>query len=155
MRKKFCIEMPLDSIGVHMKNRQIRMDDFISFLSIDMERIKSGFLGDCTGWTRLENKDNGIIITGGIVKGIEYLESIQREGNYHNNYNNYCTPLNILDLLTNCGVRYFIEYYEPEIRQIKKDLEDSISYHKQKQIDDEKQLYEIKEYIKSLTKPKE
>ena len=89
----------------------------MSFLKVPVVEIKD-HLGSCTGWTRYENKEIGLVICGGHVRGVEYLDSIQYKKNPSNTYNNYVNPFFIFDLLTNDGRKFFANYYETEILKI-------------------------------------
>jgi len=89
----------------------------MSFLKVPVVEIKD-HLGSCSGWTRYENKEIGLVIMGGCVRGVEYLDSIQYAKNPSNKYNNYVNPFFIFDLLTNDGRKFFANYYKNEILKI-------------------------------------
>lgn len=117
----------LDSNKIEIANNSdpIRMELFMSFLKVPVVKIKD-HLGSRNGWTRYENEEIGLIIGGGIVFGVEYLDDIQYTKNPSNKYNNYVNPFFIFDLLTNDGRNFFANYYKNEILKIISDTKSAL-----------------------------
>ena len=105
-----------DKVKINWNKNPIRMDQFISFLTVELTRSRD-HLGYENGWTLLENKD--LKIGGGIVNGIEYLDRIQYGIKLSNPYNNYVSPFYLFDIMTDEGKAFFAEYYKDEISKFK------------------------------------
>ena len=93
------------------------MNMFLGFITVDVEEIRD-HLDYSNGWTRYENKDNALIIRGGVYGGVEYLDSIQFGEKLHNRYNNYVNPFYIFDILNEEGKVFFVDYFKAEILAI-------------------------------------
>ena len=107
------------------------MDLFLSFLTVEVERSYD-HLGSSNGWTRLNNKQHRLIISGGVVGDTEYLDSIQYGTNLSNSFNNYVNPFYLFDILTKEGQSYFLEYYADDIDTIVATEKDGISIHERR-----------------------
>lgn len=116
-KKELYDKLDCNKIQITQNSDPIRMELFMSFLKVPVVEIKD-HLGSCSGWTRYENKEIGLVIMGGCVRGVEYLDSIQYAKNPSNKYNNYVNPFFIFDLLTNDGRKFFANYYKNEILKI-------------------------------------
>lgn len=90
---------------------------FLSFLTVMTQKQKD-FLGNCTGWTQ-HTGDNNLIITGGMVNNVEYLDHIQYGNKLDNKYNNFVNPFYLFPLMTDDGKKFFIDYYNDEIATLK------------------------------------
>lgn len=125
-KKELYGKLNSNKIEIANNSDPISMELFMSFLKAPVVKIKDN-LGSSTGWTRYENEEIGLVICGGRVCGVEYLDSIQYAKNPSNKYNNYVNPFFIFDLLTNDGRKFFANYYKNEILKIisdtKSDLE--------------------------------
>jgi len=106
-----------DKIKINWNKNPIKMDLFLSFLTIEVQRSYD-HLGSDTGWTRLVNKEAKLVIRGGIVNGIEYLDGIEYGDKLANRYNNYVNPFYLFDILTDEGKVFFTEYYKEDIQKI-------------------------------------
>jgi hypothetical protein len=124
----FYDKLQADKIKISWNKNPIKMDKFLSFLTINVERSYD-HLGSDTGWTRLNNKEHKLIIGGGIVGNIEYLDSVQYGIKLNNPYNNYVNPFYLFDILTKEGRAFFVEYYTSEIHVIVSAERDSIAFH--------------------------
>jgi len=113
MTNSFIKKLSYDKIKINWNKNPVRMDLFLSFLTVETERSK-GFLGECTGWTQLTG-DNGLIVSGGKVGGVEYLDHLQYKTKLDNPYNNYVNPLYLFEILNNEGKAFFLDYYSKEI----------------------------------------
>lgn len=107
-------KLPYDKVKIQWNKSPVRMDLFKSFLTIPVEK-QTGHLGECTGWTKYCNDEHNLNIGGGIVNGVDYLDSIQYRKNLHNKYNNFCTPFHLKDVMTKEGISFFKEYYKFDI----------------------------------------
>ena len=125
LRKEFYHKLDYNKININWNKNPIEMQLFLSFLIIDTER-STDHLGSCTGWTKLTNKKHKLEIGGGVVNGIEYLDSLRYKKGLHNQYNNWVTPFNMFELLTEKGKLFFFEYYEKDIELICKDADQTI-----------------------------
>lgn len=124
IRDLFYRKLDADKIKINWNLNPIRMDIFISFLTIPIKRNEKCF-GCDTGWTERTNKDSGLIIKGGIIKGIEYLESIKYGKNLDNPYNDFVNPFYLFEIFTDEGKKFFIEYYKEEINSIYEESHDN------------------------------
>ena len=93
------------------------MSVFLSFLTVECERIEN-HLGSSTGWTRLEFKEKNLILSGAIVRNVEYLENIQYGNRLGNQYNNFVNPFALFDIMTIEGKRFFVDYYKSDIEDL-------------------------------------
>lgn len=112
--KEFYGKLPNDKIKIHWNKNPIKMDKFLSFLTVKTTRSKD-HLGSCNGWTIHENKEIFLYVTGGIVNGNEWLDNIQFGRNLANSYNNYVNPFYLWEIMTKEGLDFFLTYYEDEI----------------------------------------
>ena len=124
-KKELYDKLDCNKIQIAYNSDPIRMELFMSFLKVPVVKIKD-HLGSCTGWTRYENEEIGLVIMGGRVRGVEYLDSIQYAKNPSNKYHNYVNPFFIFDLLTNDGRKFFADYYETEIMKIISDTKSAL-----------------------------
>lgn len=124
-KKELYDKLDSGKIEIAQNKNPIRMELFMSFLKVPVVKIKDR-LGSSTGWTRYENEEIGLVICGGRVRGVEYLDSIQYKKNPSNKYNNYVNPFFIFDLLTNAGRKFFANYYETEILKIISDTKSAL-----------------------------
>lgn len=124
-KKELYDKLDSNKIEIAHNSDPIRMEQFMSFLKVPVVKIKD-HLGSCTGWTRYENEEIGLVIMGGRVRGVEYLDSIRYAKNPSNKYHNYVNPFFIFDLLTNDGRKFFADYYETEILKIISDTKSAL-----------------------------
>lgn len=108
-------KLPNDKIKINWNKNPIKMDQFISFLTVGLTRSKK-HLGSDTGWTKLYGENN-LEISGGIVNGVEYLDSIKYKKNLHNGYNNFVSPFYLFEIMTDEGKDFFVEYYSDDIEK--------------------------------------
>lgn len=106
------------------------MDLFISFLTVPVEQTKN-HMGYDTGWTQRIG-DNGLIISGGIVNGIDYLDALQYGKNLDNPYNNYINPFYLFGIFTRAWRCFFMNYYKEEIDKLLKEKDENIEHLKSK-----------------------
>ena len=111
--REFLNHLPKDKTKINWNKNLIPMKLFLSFLTVDVERSRS-HLGSDTGWTRL-NGENGLVVSGGIVKNTEYLDNLRYGKNLDNPYNNYVNPFYLFGILNEEGKRFFRNYYKDEI----------------------------------------
>ena len=124
-KKELYAKLDSTKIEIAQNSDPIRMELFMSFLKVPVVKIKD-HLGSCTGWTRYENKEIGLVILGGRVCGVEYLDSIQYKKNPSNIYSHFVNPFFIFDLLTNDGRKFFANYYETDILKIISDTKSAL-----------------------------
>lgn len=111
-------ELKHDKIEINWNKKPIRMDLFISFLTIPTEK-SNDHLGSEMGWTKRFNTEHLLEIGGGIVRGVNYLNSIKYGKNLDNPYNNYVNPFYLFDIMTDEGKMFFINYYRDELVELK------------------------------------
>ena len=111
--KEFLTGLKGDKIKINWNKNPIKMDLFLSFLTVETERA-TGHLGHSNGWTKLLG-DNDLEINGGIVGRVEYLDSLKYGERLDNPYNNFINPFYLFDIFTNEGKVYFLDYYKEEI----------------------------------------
>lgn len=112
--KEFYGKLPDDKIKINWNKNPIKIDKFLSFLTVKTTRSKD-HLGSCNGWTLYENKELFLYVTGGIVNGNEWLDNIQFGRNLANSYNNYVNPFYLWEIMTQEGLDFFLAYYDNEI----------------------------------------
>jgi hypothetical protein len=149
LQKEFYSKLDDDKMKINRNKNLIPMDTFLSFLTIPVERSHS-HLGDTNGWTRLDNKDNKLIICGGNVSGVEYLDNIQFGEKLDNIYNNFVNPFYLFDILSRDGKQFFIEYYRDDISAIMKSHEDNVIFLTKKLMLAEELKNEIINEVKSM-----
>ena len=114
---KFLRGIKSDKIKINWNTKPIEMEKFLSFLTIETKVPEDGWLGKWNGWTKKVGK-NDLIITGGIVNRVEYIDSIQYGKRLENPYNNYVTPFSLWDIMTEEGREFFLDYYNDDIKSI-------------------------------------
>ncbi len=140
--KEFYGKLPDDKIKINWNKKPIKMEKFLSFLTVPTTRSKD-HLGSCDGWTKLKNKELNLSITGGIINRVEWLDHIQFGKNLANPYNNYVNPFYLWEILTKDGLDFFYEYYVDEITKRIKDMELKIK-------STEKQLSELTDFYNKI-----
>lgn len=144
LQKEFYSKLKDDKIKMNWNKNPIKMNEFLSFLTIEVERSRD-HIGSCNGWTKLFNKEHNFEISGGIVNGVEYLDSLQFGIKLGNQYNNYVNPFYLFEILNNKGKEFFFNYYKEDIEKIKTDISNKI-----KSLENE--LKETKELRKNIFK---
>lgn len=91
LKVNFYNKLKDDKIKINWNENPIRMELFLSFLTIEVERSRA-HLGSNNGWTKLYNKEHGLIVSGGVLGAIEYLDHIEYGIKLSNPYNNYVNP---------------------------------------------------------------
>jgi hypothetical protein len=115
--KRFLRKIDGGKIKIAKNKEPIKMNEFLSFLTVETKRPEREWLGKCNGWTKIEG-EGGLEITGGIVGGVEYLDHILYGENLDNPYNNYVNPFHLFDILTDEGKLFFLRYYSHDIKSI-------------------------------------
>jgi hypothetical protein len=117
IKDEFYNKLTSDKIKIKWNKDPIKMNVFLSFLKIKLIR-SNVHLGSCNGWTLFKNEDHKLMIGGGIVGGIEYLNTIQYGEGLSNPYSNYVNPFFIFDIMTREGRQFFIDYYKQDMEKI-------------------------------------
>lgn len=127
VQKEFYYKIGLtDKYKITSWNKHlIKMETFLSFLTIDTNRSKD-FLGSNNGWTQLENDKYKLQIMGGVYNEVEYLHAIKFGEKLDNVYNNFVNPFYLQDVMTKEGILFFIDYYNVEIKEILEENENEI-----------------------------
>lgn len=125
LKAVFYNKLQSDKIKINWNKNPIKMDLFLSFLTIKVERSHD-HLGSCTGWTKLYNKDRQLVVSGGIIEGVEYLDNLQYGTKLSNPYNNYVNPFFMFDILNTEGKAFFFQYYAEDINTIVKTEKDGV-----------------------------
>jgi len=116
----------LDSAkGKMNKGNPIRMDLFLSFLTVNTEAVEH-HVGASTGRT-MRTGEEDLVIEGCFVDGVEYLDGIEYGEKMHNCYNNFVNPFFLFNIMTEQGKKFFIDYYSDDIKEEVKAAEDQIS----------------------------
>lgn len=135
---KLIDKLPHDKIKINWNKNPVRMDLFLSFLTVEVKKSKN-HLGSDIGWTQHYGGDD-LFIHGGVVRlngeTVELLDSLEYKKNLHNKYNNFVTPLHARDVLSSDGVDFFIKYYSEEIEKLKNESLNRIDELKRKQKDE-------------------
>lgn len=138
LKKEFYSKLKNDKIKINWNKNPIKMDVFLSFLTVDVEIIRE-HLGSDTGWTKRQNKSLGLIVSGGCVNGVEYLDHLQLGEKLSNPYNNYVNPFYLFDILKKEGKAFFVDYYRDEIAAIVESNEKRIAFQ-ERQLEEQKTL---------------
>lgn len=141
----------LDShrIRISFNKRPIKMELFLSFLKVPVKR-SNDHLGSSNGWTKLYNKELNLIIGGGIVNSVEYLNDLQYGVKLDNPYSNYVNPFYLFDILNAEGQKFFLEYYKESIDEVVADLVSDVKQTEDSLERKRKLLYETLTQIEEL-----
>lgn len=131
LNDEFYKKLDYDKIKINWNKNPIEMTLFMSFLTVKVTKVEK-HLGSDTGWTKYENKEHKLIIDGGWVNQIEYLNRLQFGKNLHNPYQNYVSPFYMFEILTSKGKKFFLEYYKADIQNIKNTLDIEIEHLRSK-----------------------
>ncbi len=126
VKKGFYEKLDKGKIEIRQNDNPIKMSEFLSFLTIDVER-SSDHSGISYGWTMLFNAEYKLEIKGGIVRGVEYLHDLQFGTKLENRFNNYVNPFYLMDILNAKGRYFFYKYYKEEIISIKNAISEEIN----------------------------
>ncbi len=151
LKDSFYNKLNNDKIKINWNKNPIKMDLFISFLNVKLVRSHD-HLGSNNGWTKLNNESISLVIGGGFVNGIEYLDSIQFGRKLSNPYNNYVNPFYLFEIMTSEGQSFFVDYYKDDINNIVKSYEDKKNNAENNLKMARKELIDIKSEIEYLTK---
>lgn len=114
--REFLRDLKEDKIKINWNKKPIKMDLFLSFLTITTTR-EQDFLGCHNGWTQIKGPNN-FVLRGGIIDGVEYLDNIQYGKNLDNPYNNYVNPFYLFEIMTDEGKAFFLDYYKEDIQAL-------------------------------------
>lgn len=116
--KEFLSKLKNDKIKINWNKNPIKMADFLSFLTVEVEKSER-HLGWDNGWTRYHGKDD-LVIGGGVVNKVEYLDTLKYKRKLDNPWNDFVNPFYLFDIMTQEGKDFFLDYYKDEIEdQIK------------------------------------
>jgi hypothetical protein len=115
--KEFLKALKSEKIKIRGNRKPVPMKTFLDFLTVKAERQDGDFLGKCNGWTEHFGDDN-LLIKGGVVKGVEYLDSIVYKKNLDNPWNNLVNPFYLFEILNEEGKAFFLNYYKNDIEAI-------------------------------------
>lgn len=139
LKKEFYNKLPYDKIQINWNKNPIPMKLFLSFLTVSV-KLTTDHLGYDTGWSQRVNEDLKLIVKGGSVDGVEYLDNIQYGTKLSNSYNNYVNPFYLFPILTHEGRMFFIDYYKDEIEKLFEKFDHAIDFHKRQQQEQELML---------------
>ena len=117
IKKEFYNKLRSEKIKINWNKNPIKMKAFLSFLDVTLTQSHD-HIGSDTGWTLRSNEPLQLVIGGGVVQGIEYLDSLQFGRKLSNSYNNYVNPFFLWELLSDEGKDFFIDYYKNDIDEI-------------------------------------
>jgi len=120
LQEEFYNKLDHKKLKINWNKNPIEMKLFLSFLTVELERSRD-HLGSNNGWTRHINKERKLIVCGGIVKSVEYLDNLQFGEKLSNPYNNYVNPFYLFEILSEEGKKFFANYYQHEIGDLLKD----------------------------------
>ena len=107
---------PGDKIKMNWNKNPILMEVFLSFLTVEVKKDEKCW-GSENGWTQ-HTGENNLVVRGGVVNRVEYLDSLQYGKNIDNPYNNYVNPFHLFTIMTKEGQRFFFDYYSSEIDKL-------------------------------------
>ena|SRR6478609_4771369 len=114
-----------DKIKINWNKNPITMERFLSYLTVET-KVSTGHLGCGNGWTKRINEDRKLIITGGIVNGVNYLDRIEYGEKMKSKYHNLVNPFYLFDIMNNEGKKFFLDYYSSDIKNRIENLKDNI-----------------------------
>ena len=120
------------------------MDKFLQYLTVKTKLSRKN-LGFDNGWRERHNESEKLVITGGIMRGVEYLDTIEFGEKLQNPYNNYVNPFYLFPLMTSEGKAFFKEIYSDEIKNLIKAAEERV-FEAKNQI--EREMAMVKEFEK-------
>ena len=151
LKESFYNKLKDDKIKINWNKKPIRMDLFISFLNVELIR-SNDHLGSNNGWTKLQNESIKLYIGGGIVDGIEYLDTLKYGEKLSNGYNNFVNPFYLFEIMNTDGQKFFIDYYKEDIDKILKSFEEKKTNAEWNLKKTRKELIDIKADVKELEK---
>jgi len=117
-------DLKISTISIRSKNL-IPMDKFLQYLTVKTKLSRKN-LGFGNGWRERYNEAEKLVITGGVTRGVEYLDAIQFGEKLQNPYNNYVNPFYLFPLMTSEGKAFFKEIYSDEIKNLIKAAEERV-----------------------------
>jgi len=126
IQNNFYKKLDANKIKINWNKNPVEMSLFLSFLKVEVVRCHN-HLGSDTGWTLLKNDEFGLNVSGGIIGGKEFLDSLQFGKNLMNPYNNYVNPFYLFEILSKEGQDFFINYYKDDIDKILSVVKDRIN----------------------------
>lgn len=142
-------QLKCDKIKINWNKKPIEMEMFLSFLTVPVIR-STDHLGSSNGWTRLENEEIKLVISGGITNGKEWLDMIQYGEKLANQYNNFVNPFYLFDIMNDEGKRFFVSYYNEEIQKILSDKDATVKYYENELAKSKQESEELTEEAKYL-----
>ena len=153
MMDKIISKLDYNKVNINWNKNPIKMDLFLSFLTIRMTRSRD-HLGSTNGWTQLHNDEIQLVICGAFVRlndvTTEMLDSIQYKKKLQNQYNNYCNPFYLFDIMNDEGKKFFLNYYKEDIDKLIAQQKNSIKYMAEKIKTEKEGLKQWQDEIKSL-----
>tara|TARA_B000000565_G_scaffold255758_1_gene237535 strand:+ start:51671 stop:52165 length:495 start_codon:yes stop_codon:yes gene_type:complete len=131
MKEAFILSPGIETIAAAVdrntinfkKPARIEMKTFMSYFDIEFTEVEGDFLGKSNGWTRHENKEYNIEISGAYpreLRGVEYFNSVQvLRAKLDNPYNDFVSVFYLWNLLNPEGKAHFINAYADEITALK------------------------------------
>lgn len=132
-----------DKIKISQNKNPIKIETFLKFLNVEVQ-LSTNNLGYSNGW-RERKGDNNLIVSSGIVDGVDYLDGIQYGNKLANPWNNFINPFYMFAILNNEGKQFFIDYYKTDINKILNKYEEKLRIAN-------KELAEINKSIEELYK---
>ena len=124
--KRFYKEFKNDKIKINWNKNPIEMKLFLSFLTVETKRSES-YLGQHNGWTKLENEELKLYVSGGSVGGVEYLDSLKYGTNLGNVWNDFVNPFYLFDIMNKEGRNFFLNYYKDDIQLVLDNKNNNVS----------------------------
>ena len=111
---KFLRNLKSNKVGINRNKNPIDMGLFLSFLTVDVIRPVE-VLGNEKERTQLIG-DNNLIIDGGVIDGVEYIDELRYGKNMQSQYHNYVHPFYLFEIFNPEGKRFFLDYYADDIK---------------------------------------
>ena len=146
--EKLIKKLKSDKIKINWNKNPIRMKEFLSFLTVEVDRC-TDHLGYSNGWTQYRGGD-GLIIGGGIVGDVEYLDRLEYKKNLDNPYNNYVNPFFLFEIMNEDGKKFFLDYYREDIFKILAQEQSKIEASKKNLASLEENLSELKDISEKI-----
>jgi hypothetical protein len=123
--------LKISTIQLNGCKNPIPMEKFLQYLTVKTKLSRKN-LGFGNGWRERYNEAEKLVITGGVMRGVEYLDAIEFGEKLQNPYNNYVNPFYIFHLMTSEGKAFFTRHYSDEIKKLIKGLNENVVEAKSK-----------------------
>ena len=116
--------LKISTIQCIWSKNPIPMENFLLFLTVKTKLSRC--LRRNSGKRERINESENLVITGSVMGGVEYLDTIEFGEKLQSPYNNYVNPFYLFPLMTSEGKAFFKGYYSAEIKSLIKGLKENV-----------------------------